>query len=84
MYSINSKTQQSYSIIFISKVKNLSLLSSTVGKDLFLRFIRFIVLSDCYLFGFDSFCCFAETNHTPTNHSHAKPLSVPILVNYFL
>ena len=21
---------------------------------------------------------------TPTNHSHAKPLSVPILVNYFL
>ena len=22
--------------------------------------------------------------YTPTNHSHAKPLSLPILVNYFL
>ena len=23
-------------------------------------------------------------NYTPTNHSHVKPLSMPILVNYFL
>ena len=27
---------------------------------------------------------FILTFYTPTNHSHAKPLSLPILVNYFL
>ena len=27
---------------------------------------------------------YSNTNLTPTNHSHAKPLSIPILANYFL
>ena len=28
--------------------------------------------------------CWVPMLFTPTNHSHAKPLSIPILVNYFL
>ena len=37
-----------------------------------------------FLSHFPVFFFLGTASVTPTNHSHAKPLSIPILVNYFL